>query len=330
MSNVELPRYVKVGDVADISLLHTHSVMRDVGLNPDVVVDFIVGDDCVACGIEHASKLLEDVLPDDVSRVWAVKEGARVKRNTTILRVSAPYAAFVSYQSSICGLLSAFSGWASAARECVEASGGKNVIASCVYTAHPAAVADMEYAATVGGCVSVSTPLSARVANVSNYSNISVPLIIIAGGLPAAMREYHRVIPVEVARTARLGVLKDEVEDALAVVADAESKVRRFLIGTHPNRGGITAGRVKEVRAHLASAGYADVDIIAAGGLTPAIIRELTEHEAPVTAFMVGRYIAGAAPTIVAAEITQIDNEPRSRLGIIPGEADDSELENIL
>ena len=330
VSNIDLPRYVQVGDVTDVALLHTKTVMRDVGLNPDVVVDFKVHRPATICGVAHISKLLEEVLPEKGASVWSAKDGERVEADELVMRIEAPYATFVSYQSTICGLLASMSGWASAAHDCVEASGGKNsIIASCAYSAHPSIVADVEYAATIGGCVSVSTPLAARIAGCSTFSNIAVPLVLVVGSLEGALEEFEHTIPIEVARTARVGVIADEVADTLAAVG-SKIKVRRFLIGTHPSRGGLSASIVKEVKAHLAQAGHTDVDIIVAGGLNPTKIGELVATEAPITAFVVGEYISSAPSIPTTAEIVQMDGKSTARRGIIPVDLNESELERIL
>lgn len=330
VTNIDLPRYVQVGDVTDVALLHTKTVMRDVGLNPDVVVDFKAHRPATICGVAHIIKLLEEVLPEKSASVWAVKDGARVDADALVMRIEAPYATFVSYQSTICGLLASMSGWASAAYDCTVAAGGKkNIIASCTYAAHPSIVAEVEYAATIGGCSNVSTPLAARIASCGTFSNIAVPLVLVVGSLEGALKEFESTIPQEVSRTARLGVMADEVADALAAIG-SKVKVRRFLIGTHPSRGGLSAHIIKEVRAHLTQAGHTDVDIIVAGGLNPTKIAELVAQEAPITAFVVGEYIASAPSIPTTAEIVQMDGKSTARRGIIPVDISEAELERIL
>src|SRR5207247_1654769 len=83
----------------------------------------------------------------DGGQVWPVAEGAAMEKKETVLRVRAPYSRFGVYETALLGMLSSCSGWATAAREIVEAAGGKRVISFGARHVHPLIAPTMEYSA---------------------------------------------------------------------------------------------------------------------------------------------------------------------------------------
>src|SRR5581483_5432047 len=91
----------------------------------------------------------------------AVEEGASVEPMETAMRIVGPYQGFGLYETAILGILASGSGWATAARRCVEAAGDIPVISFGARHVHPKVADVMDYAAMVGGCVTASTPAGA-------------------------------------------------------------------------------------------------------------------------------------------------------------------------
>ena len=110
-------------------------------------------------------QLLNQVLPPK-GEAWAIPEGETIERREIVLRISAPYRSFGIYETAILGTLAQESGWASAARACVEAAGGIPVIHFGARHVHPVVSARLEYAAVVGGCVGCATPAGAALAGI--------------------------------------------------------------------------------------------------------------------------------------------------------------------
>ncbi|MDW8103253.1 MAG: hypothetical protein RMK30_10330 [Anaerolineae bacterium] len=69
--------------------------------------------------------LLEQVLPPDNREVWALAEGETFKEKEVVLRIKAPYQSYAMYETAYLGMLAHASGWATAARECVEAAASR-------------------------------------------------------------------------------------------------------------------------------------------------------------------------------------------------------------
>jgi nicotinate phosphoribosyltransferase len=93
--------------------------------------------DGILCGMREALALLRQVLAPD-AEVWALEEGAPMQRKEVVLRVTAPYLSYGIYETAILGFLSNESGWATAARQCVEAAGEIPVVSFGARHVHPA------------------------------------------------------------------------------------------------------------------------------------------------------------------------------------------------
>ena len=92
------------------------------------------------------------------SRVEALSDGDRIAPKEIVLRITARYRAFGLYETAILGMLAQSTGWATAARECVEAAAPLPVISFGARHVHPDVTDVLDYAAIVGGCVGASTP----------------------------------------------------------------------------------------------------------------------------------------------------------------------------
>ena len=74
------------------------------------------------------------------------------------MRITARYSAFGLYETAILGMMSQSTGWATAAREVVEAAAPQPVVSFGARHVHPDIIDVLDYAAIVGGCVGASTP----------------------------------------------------------------------------------------------------------------------------------------------------------------------------
>ena len=326
----EVKRPVLVGDTADVYLQRTLTILRNESINPDVAMEFAPRRAGVFCGVSEVRTLLARVLPETGREVWALEEGASVEAGEVALRVKAPYSSIGLYETAITGALSSGTAWATAARECVDAANGTPVVSLGARHVHPNVVADMDYAAIVGGCVSCSTIQGARLAGVTPAGNMPHALPILIGGSVAAMQAFDSHMPQEVPRIAIVDTFRDEAEEALNVARAMGDKLRGVCLATPPQRGGVTLELVREVRIRLDQSDFRHVEIMVTGGFTPDRIREFVAAEAQVNIFGVGAYVATASSNTFSAEIQEIDGRPFARRGRIPGVTANPRLDRVI
>lgn len=326
----EIRPSILVGDTADVYLHRTLTILRNEGVNPTVTMEFFPARDGILCGVKEVRVLLTKILPEAGSEVWAVEEGEPMKGGEVALRIKAPYGSFGLYETTICGILSSSTGWATAARECVEAAQGIPVVAIAARHVHPNVAANIDYASVVGGCVSCSTILGARLAGVTPAGNMPHALPMIMGDTVKAIQSFDRHMPQEVPRVALVDTFKDEAEEALNVAQVLREKLRGVRLDTPPERGGVTSELVKEVRARLDQAGFRHVEIFVSGGFTAERIKAFAEAETPVNGFGVGSYISGEPPNDFTADIHEIDSKPIAKRGRTPGTTPNPRLGRVM
>ena len=329
-SEFEIRRPVLVGDTADVYLQRTLTILRNESINPEVTMEFSPQRGGVFCGIVEVRALLARVLPETGSEVWALEEGETVEADEVALRVKAPYGSLGLYETAISGTLASSTGWATAARECVDAAKGIPVVALGVRHVHPNVAAEVDYASVVGGCVSCSTIQGARLAGVTPAGNMPHALMLLMGETVKAMQAFDRHMPQEVPRVALVDTFKDEAEEALNVARSLRERLRGVRLDTPPERGGVTSELVKEVRARLDLAGFRHVEILVSGGFTAERIREFVDQGAPVNSFGVGAYVASAISNPFTADIHEIDGRPIAKRGRTPGVTPNPRLDRVM
>ena len=96
---------------------------RAEGLDPLVTMEVFTRQDAVLCGIDEARNLLGHVLagadPAE-TRLEALADGDVIAPKEIVLRIRARYRQFGLYETAFLGMLAQSTGWATAARECVE------------------------------------------------------------------------------------------------------------------------------------------------------------------------------------------------------------------
>jgi nicotinate phosphoribosyltransferase len=306
------------GDTSDVYFLRSNRIMELEGVNPRVTMEFFPSGDGILCGMKEVLALLGQALPPD-GEVWALKEGAPFRLKEVVLRITAPYLSFGVYETAILGILAHESGWATAAHECVEAAQGVPIVSFGARHVHPAVVAAMDYAATVGGCVSCSTPAGAQLAGVSPSGTMPHAMIICFGDTVRAAVAFDKHMPPEVPRIVLVDTFHDEPEEALQVAEALGDRLYGVRLDTPGERGGVTPDLVVEARVRLDQAGFRHVKLVVSGGVTPARIRAFLEAGAPVDSFGVGSYISGARPIDFTADIKEVEGKPLAKRGRIPG-----------
>jgi nicotinate phosphoribosyltransferase len=306
--------------------------MEREGLDPVVTMEVFARQDAVLCGIDEAKNLIGHVLAEcdpSETRVEALEDGDRIGPKEVVLRIHARYRRFGLYETAILGMLAQSTGWATAARQCVDAAAPQPVISFGARHVHPDITDVLDYAAIVGGCVGASTPAGARLAGLAPTGTMPHSLVLIFGDTVEAALAFDRDLGPEVSRIVLVDTFKDEAEEALRVAHALGDRLYGIRLDTPSERGRVTADLVKEIRARLDQEGYEHVKIVVSGGLNPERIAYFHEQGAAVDSFAVGSYISGATPIDFTGDIKEIDGRPIAKRGRIPGVTESPRLQPV-
>jgi nicotinate phosphoribosyltransferase len=320
------------GDSADVYFARAERILEREGLDPIVTMEVFARQAAILCGIDEAKNLLAHVLVDAdpvETVVEALDDGDRIEPKEVVLRISARYRAFGLYETAFLGMLAQSTGWATAARACVDAAAPEPVISFGARHVHPDVTDVLDYAAIVGGCVGASTPAGARLAGLNPTGTMPHSLVLIFGDTVRAAEAFDRDLQADIPRLVLVDTFKDEAEEALRVAQALGERLYGVRLDTPSERGRVTPDLVHEVRARLDQNGFGHVRIVVSGGLTPDRIRFFKEAGAPVDSFAVGSYISGASPIDFTGDIKEIDGRPIAKRGRIPGRTDSPRLRRI-
>ncbi len=320
------------GDSADVYFARAEAILAKEGRDPLVTMEVFGRQDAVLCGIDEARNLLGHVLaradPGE-TRLEALSDGEVIGPKEIVLRIRARYRQFGLYETAFLGMLAQSTGWATAARACVDVAAPEPVISFGARHIHPDITDVLDYAAIVGGCVGASTPAGARLAGLAPTGTMPHSLVLIFGDTVEAALAFDRHVAPDVPRIVLVDTFKDEAEEALRVAHALGDRLYGVRLDTPSERGRVTADLVHEVRARLDQAGFGHVKITVSGGLTPERIRYFKEAGAPVDSYAVGSYISGATPLDFTGDIKEIEGKPIAKRGRIPGLTDSPRLQNV-
>ena len=320
------------GDSADVYFARAASILEREGLDPLVTMEVFGRQDAVLCGIDEARNLLGHVLaradPAE-TRLEALSDGDAIAPKEIVLRIRARYRQFGLYETAFLGMLAQSTGWATAARACVDVAAPEPVISFGARHIHPDITDVLDYAAIVGGCVGASTPAGARLAGLSPTGTMPHSLVLIFGDTVEAAEAFDRDLDADVPRIVLVDTFKDEAEEALRVAHALGDRLYGIRLDTPAERGRVTADLVKEIRARLDQEGYGHVRITVSGGLNPERITYFKEQAAQVDSFAVGSYISGAAPIDFTGDIKEIDGRAIAKRGRIPGITESPRLQPV-
>ena len=318
------------GETADIYFAHTLEILGREGINPVATMEVFPQRAGTLCGMEEAKALLARVLPEGRRDVWALSDGEAIDRKEVVLRITAPYQSYGLYETAIAGILAHCSGWATAARQCVEVAHGIPIISFGARHVHPSVAGIMDYAAIVGGCAGCSSTAGARLAGIQPSGTMPHALILIMGDTVEATLAFDRHMPPEVPRISLVDTFKDEAEESLRVAAALRERLDSVRLDTPGERGRVTADLVREVRARLDLAGFAHVRILVSGGIDPERITYFQESGAPVDGYGVGSYISGGRPIDFTADLHEVDGISIAKRGRTPGITPNPRLKRVL
>src|SRR3954466_4931160 len=325
-------REILSGESADVYFARAESILQREGLDPVVTMEVFGRREAILCGIDEVKNLLAHTFdgkaPDEVA-AEALSDGEAIAPKEIVLRITARYRAFGLYETAILGMLAQSTGWATAARECVEAAAPLPVISFGARHVHPDITDVLDYAAIVGGCVGASTPPRARLAGLSPTGTMPHSLVLIFGDTVRAAEAFDRDLEADVPRIVLVDTFKDEAEEALRVAHALGDRLYGIRLDTPAERGRVTADLVKEIRARLDIEGFQHVKIVVSGGLDPQRITWFKEKGALVDSYAVGSYISGATPIDFTGDIKEIDGKPIAKRGRIPGVTESARLQPV-
>ena len=318
------------GPASDVYFQRAHQTLAGAKVDAVVAMDFFSSEAGILCGIAEAVRLLGEILREG-DEAYAVGEGEPMGVKETVLRIRAPYSRFGVYETALLGMLSSCSGWATAARQVVEAANGKRVISFGARHVHPLVAPTMEYSAVVGGCAGCATPLGAQLAGLQGASG-TMPhaMILLFGDTVKAALAFDEHMGDDVLRIVLVDTFKDEAEEALRVAEALGKRLRGVRLDTPSERGGVTIDLVKEVRARLDLAGFNHVGIFVSGGLDAERIRKFEAAKSPIHSYGVGMAISSAPPISFTADIKEIGGKPMTKRGRIPGAAANPRLARVI
>jgi len=320
------------GESADVYFARADRILEREGMDPVVTMEVFARRDAILCGIGEVKNLLAHVLEDSdpaEAVVEALEDGDAITPKEVVLRITARYRKFGLYETALLGMLAQSTGWATAARECVEAAAPQPVISFGARHVHPDITDVLDYAAIVGGCVGASTPAGARLAGLNPTGTMPHSLVLIFGDTVAAAEAFDRDLGPEVPRIVLVDTFKDEAEEALRVAHALGDRLYGIRLDTPSERGRVTPDLVREVRARLDQEGFSHVQIVVSGGLTPDRMGVFKDAGAPVDSYAVGSYISGATPIDFTGDIKEIDGRPIAKRGRIPGRTDSPRLRPV-
>lgn len=302
------------GMTTDIYFLTTMNILSSMNLEDSVVTaEIFARKDGVLVGIEEVKNILKD---KDIE-LWSIEEGTEFKAKETIVRIKGKYSEFAIFESIILGCLASPSGWATASREVSKACGDKGFICFGTRHVHPSVAPVMERAARIGGASSLSNVLAAKLLGEAPTGTLPHAAFLVAGDTLEVTKVYNETMPKDFKRIILVDTFKDEVEETLRLAKELGKDLYGIRLDTPSERGGVTEGLIKEMRAKLDLNGYTWVKIFVSGGLVPEKIEKL--KNAGADSFGVGSYISGAPAIDMTMDIKEVNGKPIAKRGRIPG-----------
>ena len=321
------------GETADVYFDRARTVLAAEGIDPVVTMEIFSRGSGILCGAEESLAYLREIFSEAngtaVPIVESLHDGDPFGSKEVVMRIEARYSAFGLYETAILGILASGSGWASAARQIVDAAAPIPVIGFGARHVHPSVADQMDYASVVGGCIGASTPAGARLAGLAPTGTMPHALVLIFGDTVRAAEAFDRHIDPAVPRIILVDTFKDEAEESLRVAEALGDRLWGVRLDTPSERGRVTPELVKEVRAPLDLAGHPHVKIVVSGGIDVDRIGVFKDAGAPVDSFAVGSYISKASPIDFTGDLKEIDGVPVAKRGRIPGRTENPRLERI-
>ncbi len=302
------------GATSDIYFIKTREILEKTGAGDTPVTAEVFGQ---RPGILAGTGEVRALLAGRGLSIEALPEGSAFGAKEVVMRIRGPYNAFGIYETVLLGMLASSSGWATATREAVEAADGRDVFSFGARHVHPAVAPVLERAALLGGAAGASCILAAKLAGREPVGTVPHAMFLVLGDTLTGALAYHEHMPKGQKRLFLVDTFQDEAVESLRLAQAMGSALDGVRLDSPSERGGVTPGLVREVRARLDGAGHSPVKIFVSGGLSPDRIRLL--GEAGADAFGVGSHISGASPIDMTMDLKEIGGVAVAKRGRIPG-----------
>ncbi|WP_247003813.1 nicotinate phosphoribosyltransferase [Halosolutus gelatinilyticus] len=328
------PDAILEGSATDAYFERTRSTLEHAGKNPHVVAEvtsdqFPTGDFQVLTGVEDVATLFEgrdvdvDALPD-----------GQLFDGGPVVRIEGPYLEFAELETSLLGLLSQASGFATAALEARLAAPDSLVLSFGARHVHPSISSIVERSSLLAGLDGISHVAAGEILGREASGTMPHALMFCfgEGNQADAWRAFDEAVPEETPRIALVDTFWDEKSESLLAAETLGDDLDGVRIDTTGSRRGDFRHIVREVRWELDARGYEDVDIFCSGGLDPDRLRELRDV---ADGFGVGSYVTNRDPIDFSLDIVEIsegssdpsssrtqsgdDGEPISKRGKLSG-----------
>lgn len=309
------------GYTTDIYFVKTEQILRSLKLETTLVTAEIFSrKGGVLAGVDESILLLKE----RGLEISALKEGDEFSPFETVMRIKGRYTDFGIFETALLGILASSSGWATASRSVRQVLPDKPFTCFGARHVHPSIASVMERAALIGGADSASCVLGAKLAGVEPKGTLPHAVFLIAGDTLKVAEAYDREMPPDDLRIVLVDTFRDECEESLRVANSLKEKLHGVRLDTPGERGGVTPGLIKELRARLDLEGHKNVKIFVSGGLTPEKISILST--AGADSFGVGSYISGAPAIDMTMDLKEINGNKIAKRGRIPGILDNPRL----
>ena len=312
------PDAIREGAATDAYFDRTETTLRHAGRNPGVIAEvtadqFPDGNHELLAGVHDAAALLSD---RDLA-VDAIPPG-RLFDGGPVLRIEGDYLEFARLETSLLGFLSHASGIATAALDVRRAAPDSLVLSFGARHVHPSIAAVVERGALTAGLDGFSHVAGGEVLGREAGGTMPHALLLCfgRGNQEAAWRAFDEAVGETVPRVALCDTFDDEADEARRAAAELGDRLDSVRLDTTGSRRGDFRHIIREVRWTLDAHDREDVDIFVSGGLGPSDLRELRDV---ADGFGVGGYVSNADPVDFALDIVEIDGEPISKRGKLPG-----------
>lgn len=308
------PEEVKKGLVTDAYFLRTEEVLEGLDKNPYVVMElftksfpdknYLFG---VLLGVYEVAKLLEG-LPIDV---YAMEEGEIFFPYEPVVQVMGRYKDFARYETSILGFVSFLSGVATKSARVRISAGDKKIYSFGTRRQHPFLAPAVEYATYSCGFDGVSNVLGAKYLGKIPVGTMPHALILVIGDEKNSFIAFDKYVDEKIPRIALVDTFGSPIVEALSALEALGSKLQGIRLDSKDY-----AYLVKEIRWEFKIRGHENVMIFLSGGLDE---YEVEKYRNLVDAFGVGTRVANAPVIDFALKIVEVDGEPRTKSGNMPG-----------
>ncbi len=321
------PDEIIEGKTTDVYFLRTVQCLEDDGLDKIKVWAEVTtggiprnGKKLVFLGLQDVLNLfIEAKLPVNI---YAIKEGTVLPNKDyngvkiPFLIVEGVYRDFAIYETPMLGFMCFQSGVGTSALRLRIAAKDKTLLSFGNRRMPPAIAPTIDRACYVAGFDGISCVLSAEKLNMSATGTIPHSLIMIEGGIKAAVISFDRNIDPSVTRIALADTFNDErveVLDALEAIGEKLSGVR---LDTPGSRKGNMREIIQEIKWELKLREREDIKIFLSGGLTESSILEFRDI---VDGFGIGTYVANSPTIDFAFDIVNIEGKAIAKRGKFAG-----------